>query len=553
MKKNGLALVFIACVQMNLFTDDSCAALRYVNGANANPMPPYTNWATAARVIQDAVDLSTAGDRVLVTNGLYRSGGRVVYGMLTNRVALRQAIVLESVSGPVATVIEGNGVIGDTAVRCVYLTNGCSLIGFTLTNGATLGEDSSFAEEVRGGGLYCESESAVVSNCILTVNSAYAFGGGACSGTIINSQIWNGLAVQGGGTYQSTLDGCLVASNSATFGGGCEGTALTNCLVASNWAGNGDGGGINDSYAVGCTLSNNSAQFGGGGASEGLIEKCIVINNRASDGGGTYFTIVNNSILRGNSAQRGGGARNGTLNNCVIVQNDAPSGGGTYVATVNNSIVYYNTLPNATNEYGGGTLGLMNCCVTPIPPGSGNFTNAPRFVDLNVGNFRLLSNSPCINAGLNAYAPAGTDLDGNPRVSGGTVDVGAYEFESPASTISYAWLARFNLVPDGSTDSADPDHDGMSNLREWLSDTDPTDPASVLKLRLDKTNSTSAITISWLASPARYYSVERSTNLATVFQTVQSNLWSCLPGTLSFTDKTAVGNGPFFYRVSTHN
>lgn len=44
------------------------AVTHYVNIANSTPAPPYTNWATAATVIQDAVDVTVAGEEILVTN-----------------------------------------------------------------------------------------------------------------------------------------------------------------------------------------------------------------------------------------------------------------------------------------------------------------------------------------------------------------------------------------------------------------------------------------------------------------------------------------------------
>jgi hypothetical protein len=122
-------------------------------------------------------------------------------------------------------------------------------------------------------------------------------------------------------------------------------------------------------------------------------------------------------------------------------------------------------------------------CTTPLPTnGFANFTNAPLFVDHVGGNLRLQSNSPCINAGSNASAPAGPDPDGNPRIVGGTVDVGAYEFQSPQSLISYAWLHQYNLPIDGSTDLTDTDSDGLNNWQEWHAGTNPTNALSVLRL-----------------------------------------------------------------------
>jgi hypothetical protein len=50
---------------------NSLAATHYVSLESPTPAPPFTNWLTAARVIQDAVDAAQAGDTVLVTNGVF--------------------------------------------------------------------------------------------------------------------------------------------------------------------------------------------------------------------------------------------------------------------------------------------------------------------------------------------------------------------------------------------------------------------------------------------------------------------------------------------------
>jgi hypothetical protein len=443
--------------------------VHYVSLSGTNPLFPYSDWSVAATNIQDAVDAAANGDLVLVTNGVYRTGGRIASGSPSgfggggsNRVTIAKAVTVQSLSGPALTVIQGNQVpgtkIGIGAVRCVWLTNGAVLSGFTLTNGAAT--SSNVKIDGTGGGAF---SSGVISNCVFVGN----------------------IAAGGGGVFGGTLNNCTLIANSTSSGG---------------------------------------------------------------IGGGTWYATLNNCVIASNSASGGFGGGAGTycsVNSCTIVFNSAGSGGGSYGGALTNCIVYSNTGGN----YGYSTLNY--CCTTPLPGGTGNITNDPAFVNPNGGDFHLQSNSPCINAGNNTYVSGTNDLDGNPRIVGGTVDIGAYEFQSPVSQISYAWLQQYGLPISTNTDFSDADNDGMNNWQEWRTGTNPTNALSVLKMAsAAATNNPPGMVVMWQSVSGINYFLQRSTNLTAqpAFSTIQSNIVG-QAGTTSYMDTTATNGGPYFYRV----
>src|SRR5262245_14882601 len=83
------------------------AAVHYVDVNSTNATPPYTNWATAATNIQDAVDAAVPGDEIVVTNGIYATGGREIVPFEPNRVAVDKPLTLRSVNGAEFTIING--------------------------------------------------------------------------------------------------------------------------------------------------------------------------------------------------------------------------------------------------------------------------------------------------------------------------------------------------------------------------------------------------------------------------------------------------------------
>jgi hypothetical protein len=293
----------------------------------------------------------------------------------------------------------------------------------------------------------------------------------------------------------------------------------------------------------------------------------VITGNRAvGRGGGVYGGTLYNCLVTSNSVKafsfqsyrsEGGGAYGSSLNNCTVAYNSSiggdsfhhqnASGGGASACTLNNCIVYFNSEWTANCD---DSCTLSFCCTIPMPTGgAGNTTNAPLFLDVASGNLRLQSNSPCINAGNNVFAPPGLDLDGNPRIQGGTADIGAYEFQSPTSIVSYAWLQQYNLPTDGFADFADPDGDGLNNWQEWRCGTDPTNALSSLRMLAPVTAGTN-MAVSWQSVAGVNYFLKRSTSLATsaAFALLATNIPG-QPSTTTFTDTNGIGAGPWFYRV----
>ena len=468
------------------------ATVHYVDLNNPNPTPPFTDWSTATTSIQDAVDVSVDGDQVLVTNGIYATGGaNFPWTNLTYRVVVTNAVAVQSVNGPLVTVIDGSGAVGG-----VYLTNGCVLSGFTITH------------SLNGGGVFCGSDLDADYNLLPQ------------AARVINCQIVSNYSL----SYISPGVSFAIVSNST---------------ISKNTGHYAQGGGADNCTIFNSVISQNAgmpASFNSGAAYGSILYNCLVCSNIAH---GAYSCYLNNCLVVSNSYY---GTPSCWVTNCTVCGNQR--GGDDNTSTIWNSIFYYNG--------GGGLLRGSYCCSESFGyanQSDGSITNAPMFVNMAAGDFHLASNSPCINAGNNAEVIGSTDYDGNARIVGGTVDMGAYEYQSPSSMLSYAWAQQYHLPTDGSADFADLDGDGMNNWQEWIAGTNPTNAASVLKM-YSPTNRPAGLVVSWQVVSNRTYYLQRATNLVGpgAFIIIASNLTKQAKS-IQFTDTTATAQAPRFYRV----
>jgi hypothetical protein len=278
----------------------------------------------------------------------------------------------------------------------VWLTNGSSLRGFTITSGGTRSTDNEPLESAAAG-VWCNSSNVLVSDCTLISNSAS----------------WDGAGMTGGTASNCTF----VGNSSGDWGGGAAGGAYENCVFVGN------------------------TSTGGGAVWAGVVNNSYLIDNAApsNEGGGAYESVLNGSSLRNNNPAAAGHC---LMNNCTLVAN---TNGAAQSSVLNNSIAFFNTDGNgAVDNYSPDSI-VNYSCTTPLPSsGAGNIASNPQ---LSFDSVHLSAGSPCIGAGNPAYV-TGVDIDGQPWAN--PPSIGCDEFSiSATGPLSVSIQTAFTTMAPG--------------------------------------------------------------------------------------------------------
>ena len=175
-----------------------------------------------------------------------------------------------------------------------------------------------------------------------------------------------------------------------------------------------------------------------------LINTVISGNRTVFLGGGVYnqngVVTIRNSTISGNRSNQlsGGGLANGTgtmsMINTIVAKNISASGGPDISGTVTNlgnNLVGDNTSVETQFPSDGVFIGTGMNPVDPL------FLMDVPAAPSSGGDLRLQCSSPAIDAGgsdTTGLSLGLVDLYGNPRVSGDSIDIGAYESGKPTVT-----------------------------------------------------------------------------------------------------------------------
>jgi parallel beta-helix repeat protein len=524
------------------------ATTYYVNGSAGNDSydglaPTWDGTHGPKKTIQAGINISANTDTVIVADGTYTGAGN------RNLDFEGREIILRSENGAETCIINCEASRANPR-RGFYFHSEETLLsildGFMIINGFSNGTGI----QQHGGGILCVDSGPTITNCIITYCGAMLGGTaieiyGNSSPLIYNCMILNNsdssMNSSGGislwSTGQPTIEYCTISYNVCGIRCGASSPIIRNCIIKFNFE-----TGVylyrsNPSISD-CTIKANRGTDGGGiyyEWSSGTLSNCIINGNTASgDGAGIYLwdrcnPQINACEISNNWAFESGGAvdcqadSNPVITNCIIRSNSAHKVGGAFSISSTSSLAIANsTILNNTADAGGDWFYCsnnsipvaVNCIIRgettqPIQlfessqpiitysnieggySGIGNIDTDPKFKNVFLHDYSLLSDSPCIDAGTSDSAPLSDfrgelryDYQNMPNSGGGSLpyyDIGAFEFvDHDGDGLPDFWEIENGLDPydDGAINqdngsNGDPDSDSANNMTEYLADSNP--------------------------------------------------------------------------------
>lgn len=397
--------------------------------------------------IQIAIQVAQPFDTIIVAPGTYFEAisfsGKVI--VVQSEDPTNPNVVADTIidAGGLGNVVTFTG--GEDQVNSV-------LDGFTITGGTR--------------GIDGNDTVAVIRRCVIRDNTST--GVYNADGLIQDCEI-AGNGSDGLYDCDGTIERCTIRENAGDGLERCDG-AVTDSVIEHNTAA---GIQYGDVDVTRCFIGWNSGGIyssSSGAVHTGSISESLIVGNSGYGIYGANYDSgpVRNSVIAGNRVSGLVNSRKNVVS-CTVTGNRRYGFEG-HLGTIRHVILWDNLL--------GGLLSST----TPVFSGTSN----PYFVDPGFwdnlddvwvdGDYHLTPNSPYIDAGDPAYGdnPANPtiDIEGNPRIVGSRVDIGAYEFQ--------AECVGPDFDGDGTPDVCDPDidADGIHNVLDRCDYTPPGIPVN---------------------------------------------------------------------------